>query len=159
MENVDILNELNNVDLSTVKGYPLLPSGVYDFEVKEMVLEDQKSGSGKNLVIKYALVDPTTDIEGAQVHPGYVVTERISLVKTFNEDGTERYNPLPRLKQFREAIFGKTSEGTAFMPLEQYFAQRITLRLKYEANVVNKKSKEEYGPQTSVAGYVKRAAS
>jgi hypothetical protein len=158
MEDQDILNQLDSVDLSTVEtSYPLLKTGVYPTTVASCQLEDQKAPkTGKNLVIKYTLTETAESVDGRQVNPGFAIMERISLTKTFKDDGSPKYDPLPRLAQFREAIFGKAETGTGFMPLEQYIGQAITIRVKHDPHSKGRDG-TDYGPQSSVNGYVRKA--
>lgn len=148
-QDIDILNKLEETDLSGVPtAYPLLPTGAFPVKVQKIELEDQKPPrTGKNLVIAFALTEPAVSTEGQPLQPGYVITDRISLTQT------EKYDPLPRLAQFREACLGDKSGK--FMPLEQYVEQTMTIRTKHQVNSVGKDG-TEYGPQTSVAGYVKK---
>lgn len=158
-EDQDILNELQSFDLSKVEtSYPLLKTGTYAVRVATAQLEDQKAPkTGKNLVIKYTLTEATEAVDGRSVNPGFAITERISLTRTFKDDGSPKYDPMPRLAQFREAIFGKAEPGVQFMPLEQYFGQELHIRVKHEPNSKGKDG-TDYGPQSNVQGYVRKAS-
>lgn len=157
-EEENVLNQLDSIDLSTVEtSYPNLKTGHYHVRVVGCTVEDGKKPGAKNLVIKFALTEATEAVDGRQVNPGFVIMQRVSLTKTFKDDGSPKYDPMPTLAKFREAIFGKATAGTQFMPLEQYIGQELDITVKFDANVVNKVTKEEYGPQSSVTGYVRKA--
>lgn len=161
MQDVDILSQIDNIDLSTVEtARPNLPSGVYLMTVKKVELQDQKAPkTGKNLSIQLGLVEPATSVpnhkgETQTLQPGFPVFDLISMTKTFRENGEVKYDPLPRLAKFREAVLG--SKDGKFMPLEQYLGQQVMVKVKFEADSKGKDG-ESYGPKTSVQDYVRRA--
>lgn len=159
---IDILTQIDNIDLSTVDtDRPQLPSGLYEMKVAKMELVDQKAPkTGKNLQIQLGLVEPALSVpnskgEQQKLNPGFSVFDLISLTATFNEDGSKKYDPLPRLAKFREAVIG--DKAGRFMPLEQYIGQTVMVKVAYSATNVDKRSGEDYGPKTSVKDYVRRA--
>lgn len=159
---IDILAQIDNIDLSTVEtARPNLPSGMYLMQVKEMKLVDQKAPkTGKNLSIQLGLVEPALAVpnekgEQQKLNPGFPVFDTISLVQTFNPDGSVRYDPLPRLAKFREAVVG--SKDGKFMPLEQYVGQQVMVKVSYTASNVDRKTGQDYGPKSSVQDYVRRS--
>jgi len=160
-QDIDILSQIDNIDLSTVEtARPFLPSGIYEFVVQKMELVDQKSPkTGKNLSIQLGLVEPAQSVpndkgETQLLNPGFPVFDLISLTATFNDDGSKKYDPLPRLAKFREAVLGDKSGK--FMPLEQYIGQRVMVKVNYSATNVDRKTGQDYGPKTTVSDYVKR---
>ena len=155
----DILSQIDNIDLSTVEtARPFLPTGIYQMRVAKMELVDQKSPkTGKNLNIQLALVEPTNSQpndkgETSRLNPGFPIFDLVSLTPTFNEDGSKKYDPLPRLARFREAVMG--DKAGKFMPLEQYIGRTVTVKVQYSASNVDKRSGEDYGPKNSVRDYV-----
>lgn len=160
MQDVDILSQIDSIDLASVEtARPNLPSGVYLMQVKKMELVDQKAPkTGKNLSIQLGLVEPAQSVpnhkgESQVLQPGFVTFDLISLTKTFREDGSVKYDPLPRLAKLREAVLG--SKDGKFMPLEQYVGQQVMVKVKYDADSKGKDG-ESYGPKTSVQDYVRR---
>ena len=138
----DIMSDLDNLDLSTVKsGFPILPEGLVNVTVLEIKTEPNKAGTGQNLKLKLGLVDPATDVDGKAVNPGFPIFDLISLTPT------EKYDPRPRLADFKEAALG--TKAGPFNPIEQYLGVTLTVRLKIDRN-------EQYGTKNVVARYVKK---
>lgn len=162
MQDVDILSQIDNIDLASVEtARPNLPSGVYRFRVTKMELVDQKAPkTGKNLSIQLGLTEPAQSVPNAKgetqlLNAGFPVFDLISLTKTFREDGSVKYDPLPRLAKFREAVMG--SKDGKFLPVEQYIGMEVTARIRFEADSKGKDG-ESYGPKTSVQDYVRQTS-
>lgn len=152
---IDILSQLDSIDLNSVEtARPNLPSGMFPVRVVKMELVDQKAPkTGKNLSIQLALVEPAQSVpnskgETQMLQPGFPVFDLISLTKTFRDDGTVKYDPLPRLAKFREAVKG--DKAGQFLPLEQYIGMTVMVRTKYSVD-------PEYGPRTNVQDYVRKS--
>ena len=145
---LDILNELSSVDLTTVQtALPILKKGTYEVVVAELSITENKAKTGNLLNIKFTLVNPAQDENGKEVHPGFPLFDRISLVRTFKEDGvTVKYDPLQNLKRFREAVTG--DKGGVFMPLEQYNGKKLGVRVDVEDDAT-------FGRKNSVDKYIR----
>lgn len=145
----DEIIDLQSLDLSSTEtGFPLLPNGVYGVRVVEIKTEQNKKQTGDNLKIKLALLEPTTDINGKPVNAGFPLFDLVSLVITKKDDGSVKYDPRPKLAEFKEAMTG-TKTGS-FNPLEQYIGLEGSVRLKVEKS-------EEYGDSNRVQKYIKKA--
>lgn len=69
---------VNDVDTS----YPLLPAAYYSFKLEGCKKEQNKKGTGDNLVIPHKTVEATRDVKGQDVAPGLVITTYCSLTET-----------------------------------------------------------------------------
>lgn len=164
---LDILNQINDTDLSKVEtSYPILAAGVVSATITEIELkaiENKEGQSNPWAIVKYTLAQPwktqpLADAPSRDVSPGFAITERISL-KPWEDPKTGEVKNfgITRLAMLREAVFGKAAPGTKFNP-EELLGQPITLKLKFDPAPKNKKTGEVYGPATEVDGYVKRKA-
>lgn len=141
-QEIDILNDLDSMDLSNVEtGLPLLPDGLYTLQVAEIETKANKKGTGSNLNIKFVTTEPVTDLNGNPVNPGFPLFDLISLVKS------EKYDPIPKLAAFKEAVTG-TKSGS-FNPLEQYLGLSVCVKLKIERDA-------EYGDKNRIQRYIKK---
>jgi len=138
----DIMSALDSLDLSTVEtGMPLLPEGLVELVVTEINISENKNKDGHNLNIKFATTQPVTSNEGKALNPGFPIFDLISLKPT------EKYDPKPRLAEFKEAATG-TKTGV-FNPVEQYIGLVLTVRLGVERS-------EEYGNKNRIKRYIKK---
>lgn len=166
----DILNQLNEVDLSKVEtSFPILAGGVVPANITDckFVTEDSKKRQGEKnvyLLVNYALAQPwkTVAHEGIPSKPinpgdrGSAFNERIYVGKTIDDKtGEEKWYGLDRIAKLREAVFGRAAEGSRIVPAE-LIGQTVTLTLKFEEAPKNKDTGETYGPRTSVSGYVRK---
>lgn len=137
-------NDILGTDLTSVESsFPILPAGAYEVTIREMKTEPNKAGTGSNLKMKYSLNNPAVSREGKSVNAGYPVFDLISITKT------EKYDPMPRLAQFKEAATGNKIGG--FAPIEQYIGCTMTVQLGVEES-------EQYGSKNTVKRYVKKSA-
>lgn len=157
---IDVFSQIDSIDLGSVDtSRPFLPNGVYEMTVQKIEVVDQKSPkTGKNLAIQLGLVEPAMSMpndkgEQRQLNPGFPVFDTISLTKTFKEDGSPKYDPLPRLAKFRAAATG--SQSGAFTPVEQYIGAKLLVKVSFSATNVDKNG-TDYGPKNSVQDYVLR---
>lgn len=172
MNDQDILSQINDVDLSKVEtSFPILATGIVSVTIGkcEFVTEDSKKKPGEKntyLHVDYSLAQPwkTVGIDGAPSKPvnpgdrGSGMTERIYVGKFTDKNGEEKWYGLDRIAKLREAVYGKASEGTKFIPPEM-IGQPVLLNLKFNPAPVNKDTKEVYGPRTEIAGYVRKGKS
>jgi hypothetical protein len=145
---VDILNELMNADLGNVQtAMPVLDPGTHLVKVAAMDLVDNKDGTGKNLNIKFALVNPgSATINGvaAQVNPGYPVFHIISLNESRDKNTNElKYDPRVKLAQFREAVLG--TKAGSFFPLEQYINRDVAIKTS-----IDTKDEAQFGKRVRI---------
>ena len=134
--------DLDNLDLSTVEtGLPLLPEGLCEVTVTKIEAKANKAGTGNNLNITLATTQPMKSVDGKDINVGFPLFDLISLTPT------EKYDPRPRLAEFKEGVTG--SKAGAFNPLEQYIGLPVMVRLKIEKS-------EEYGNKNRIARYVKK---
>lgn len=71
-EAIDPLNlnvDLNNVDT----GRPVLPAGMYAMKVDNVEVVENKAGTGRNLIVDFALTQPAESTKGHPVHAGFRV--------------------------------------------------------------------------------------
>lgn len=167
MQDLDILNDLNSIDLSKVEtAFPILKTGIVSATITgcEVTKDPNKPDAKPYVLVKYSLAAPweTVSIDGAPtkaVNPGFPFNERIYFGnyqdKTTGE--TKQYG-VDRIAKLREAVFGKAAPGTKFAP-EELVGQSITVKLKFDPAPKNSKTGETYGPQTTVDGYMRKAAS
>jgi len=158
-QDIDILSQLDNIDLSSVAtAAPLLPSGLYEMTVAEMAVVQQRAPkTGNNIKLKLTLANPAVDIDGKPVNPGFPVFDQISLTKTYKEDGSVSYDPMPRLAVFREAVLGDKS-GSFGGPAEwasTYIGKTVMVKIAYDPDSKDKAGKS-WGPQSRVDRYVKK---
>lgn len=170
-DDIDILQQVNEIDLSTVEtSFPLLASGAVKATVVSAKWDkaDSKKKAGQTntfALIEYALAQPwkTSGHDGPvkTINPGdrgSKIIERVYVGKFIDEkdDNKEKWYGVDRLTKLREAIFGKAPEGTKLV-LDELIGQEVTLRLLFEAAPVNKDTKEVMGPRTQVQDYVRKA--
>lgn len=159
-DDIDILNQLSNINLSSVQtSFPLLATGLYDLTVAEMKVEQQKAPKvGNNIKIKLTTQNPSVDIDGKQVNPGFPMFDTISLTKSFKEDGSINYDPAQKLAAFKEAVTG-SKEGSFGAPAEWaelYVGKTVQARVTYSPTSVDKRTQKDYGPQSRIDRYVKQ---
>lgn len=142
-DEIDILSELESTDFSKVEtGMPLLPAALYEVEVQEADVSPNKAGTGHNAKFKLGLTQPTTDLTGKPVNPGFPIFVTMSLVRT------PKYDPLKNIAQFMECFTGNKSGK--FLPVQQFIGQKGNIRLSVTES-------EQYGKQNAIARYVKKA--
>jgi hypothetical protein len=140
----DVLNEIQKTDLTTVQTtMPVLKAGLYEGTVAEAKVEKNKKDTGSNLNIKISLAHATTDENGKAVNAGFPVFDTISLVRTFQADGTTvKYEPMTKV-----AAFAKGLGVSSIMPVESLVGKPITFRVKIEDDV-------QYGRKNRIERYV-----
>jgi len=166
-DELDIMQQMDNIDLSTVEtDFPLLASGIVTAQIQTCEWRrdtDKKGEDAKPYVrVKYNLTQEhkTCGHNGAEVKliqpgaRGSTISEDIYVGKYINKEGVEAWYGVDRLTKLREAVFGKAQPGTKFNVAEMP-GQPITLRLKSDPAPQNSKTKEVYGPRTSVDDYVR----
>lgn len=166
-QDIDILNQLDSVDLSTVEtAFPLLKAGNVLTTISECKFtKDEGDDKKPYCLIKYTLAQPWEtvthgDLVTKPINVGFPITQRVYVgqYEDQNDGGKLKWYGLPQLTLLRECVFGKAPPGTKFNPAEM-IGQNVTVKLKFDPAPVNKKTKEVYGPQTVVDGYVRKAAS
>jgi hypothetical protein len=149
----DILNELQNLDLSTVQtAMPILHDGVYEATVAEVKIEPNSKKDGNNVNIKTTLnyaakgwvKNARGEKEDRDVAPGFPVYDTISLKETRKENGELKYDPRPSVARFMEGVLGSRTGN--FFPLDQYIGRRVMIRVKTEES-------EEYGDKARIRKY------
>jgi len=172
MSDIDILQQMDNIDLSKVEtSFPLLASGIVQANIVDakFVQEDSKKRQGQktnHLFVEYTLAQPwkTSGHDGPvkTINPGdrgSKFSERIYFGTFIDEKdgGKEKPYGLDRILKLREAIYGKADESVKFSSIPPtLIGQTVTVNLKFEPAPVNSETKEVMGPRTSVAGYVKK---
>lgn len=171
MSEQDILNQLNDVDLSKVEtSFPLLATGIVPVTIGkcEFKTEPSKKREGTNtyLQVDYSLAQPWKTIAhdgnpSKTINPGdrgSSFSERIYVGKTLDDKtGEMKWYGLEQMAKLREAAFGKAAEGAKLIPVE-LIGQQIMVKLTFEPEPRNKDTGEKYGPRTSVTGYVRKAS-
>lgn len=159
----DILNQINNIDLSTVETeYPLLKSGMVSVQVQtcEWQTETSKKTGKDNtyLNLKVVTTQPweTVAHEGRAVRtisPGFPITHRIYVGSYVDDkDGSPKQYGVTQVAQLREAAFGKAQSGARFNAPEM-LGQNIVVVLKFEPNPKDKDG-NTFGPRTSIDRFV-----
>lgn len=169
MSDIDVLNEIQNLDLSTVETeFPLLASGVVAAQVQECEFkrdEDKGADAKPYLWVKYAITQPwkTVAHEGLtvkQLNPGdrgMTISQRIYIGQYDKKDGSGKaWYGLDTVAKLRESAFGKAPAGTRLNPSEM-LGQSVLLVLKFDPAPKNSKTGEVYGPRTEVSGFVRKA--
>lgn len=77
----DIFTMLATANLAEVStAYPILASGVYEFEVKSAEKKTSERTGGEYLLFQCALLTPeSVDVNGSPLSPGYTIRHMISL--------------------------------------------------------------------------------
>ena len=145
---IDIFDSLGDTNFENVDtSYPVLKAGAYNFTVKDMKREVWKSGQGSSIHIDLELQDETTDVSGERViAPGYVLTDRISLV------AKGKYDPKQAVARFLESI------GMKNQPFDTEFHSYIgaSLVVKVKIDPESTDAAGNVWPAKSVVGtYVK----
>jgi hypothetical protein len=165
---LDILNSLQNVDLSKIEtSFPLLKTGNVLAQISKMEFaskgkKEDENDQYINCKLEYTLQQPweTVPIDGAPskaVSPGFKFTENIYCSPWTDPETKEVKNfGLQRLTLLRECIYGKAPPGTA-LKKEDFLGRTVMVKLKFEPAPVDKKTKQVMGPQTKVDGYVRKA--
>ena len=169
MSDIDILQQINDVDLSKVEtSFPILDSGIVRCTITkcEFHKEPSKKKQGTDnvyLEVGYSLAQgwKTVSIDGNPSKPvnpgdrGSAFTERIYVGKFLDDKtGEEKWYGLDRIAKLREAVMGKAEAGAKLNPPE-LIGQSVILRLKFDPAPKNKDTGEVYGPRTGVDAYVK----
>ncbi len=167
LSELDILNEINDVDLSKVEtSYPHLMSGNVPVNITKCEFgKDDKEDAKPYLLAEYSLAnpwktqpqpgEPSKVVEvGAR---GSKITQRIYIGKyeSKTEPGKMETYGLTQLAQLREAVFGKAQPGDKFVPTD-LIGQQCVVTLKFDPVPKNSKTGQTYPPSTSVTGWVKR---
>jgi hypothetical protein len=149
-DNIDILNDLENTDLSDVStDRQLLPKGTFEFVVQSVKIEPNSKNTGMlvNIVLATTQEYESEPDNSGQTHimpAGSVVFDTISLVQT---EKWTKDKILAMCKSFREAVTGDGSGP--FSPPEQYEGEYVMANIKIERS-------EEYGDRNRVARYIKQ---
>lgn len=161
-QDIDIMQKLNDVDLSTVEtSFPLLKTGIVQATITECGPQSKDDKSW--LELKYVLAQewatqPHDGVPSKPVLPGFPITERIYLNDWEDPKSGETKNfGIQRAALLRECVLGKAQPGTRFIPSE-LIGQTVMLKLKFDPAPKNKKTGEVYGPQTTVDGYIRKGA-
>lgn len=146
MDDIDILNDMDNVDLSSVNtDFPLLPKGTYEFTVTEaQVVSSKNREGGKVFEVKAALNQQARSTLGREINAGFPLTFRVGLTPT------EKYTQqaiAENLAKFQEAVLGNKGR---FMPMEQYIGKT------FKANIGIDKT-EQYGERNEFLRLLKKA--
>ncbi len=151
MSDIDILQQINDIDLSTVQtGFPLLKSGVVALTIQSFEDDVEK----KALKVKFVTAQPWEDIDGKVINPGFPQTDFIRFnTWTDPDSGKEKNFGVERIVALRAAVFGKAKPGDKF-DRSALLGQQVQARLKYDPAPRNKKTQEVYGPQTTIEAYL-----
>ena len=153
-DEVDILSQLDNIDLSTVQtGFPLLKTGIVSMTITGF--EDDRADNGTQILkVKLALAQPWQDVDSKTVNQGFPMTDFIRFNEWVDPKTNEKKNfGLLRVAELRAAVMGKAKPGDRFNR-EQLINQVVQVSLKYDPAPTNKTTKEVYGPQTTIARYI-----
>jgi hypothetical protein len=150
-QNLDVLNQLDSIDLSTVStAQPFLPNGIYDVTVAEVKLDKLKEPKVGNLVkIKLTLNNPALDVEGKPVNPGFPIFDQIVITPVGNLTMDMIQTSLAR---FQEGTIGTKGR---FTPLEQYIGQVAQVQVAYDPDSKGKDG-QSYGPRNNIKRYIKK---
>lgn len=168
-DELDILNELNDIDLSKVEtSFPLLASGIVNALVTKCEYQRDTETKGADAkpycLVEFAIQQPHSTVahEGVPskvLQPGdrgMTITQRVYVGKYEDKNSGElRWYGLDTLAKLREAAFGKAPEGTRFVPADMV-GQTVAIKLKFDPAPKNKKTGETYGPRTEVDGYIRK---
>lgn len=169
-QELDSISQVQNIDLSTVETeYPLLASGIVAAQVQECEwrTEESKKKPGQMntyLHIKVVTTQPWRSVafegrEAKEINPGFPITHRNYIGTFVDERDGGKVKPYGEklIAQLRESAFGRAPAGTRFNPAEM-LGQSVMVQLKFEPKPVNKDTGEEYGPRTSISGFVRKAS-
>lgn len=159
---MNIMEQLNSVDLSKVEtSFPILKAGIVDAQIVDITVVPGENGKAPYVQCKYNLAQDwmTQPIDGGEskpVKPGFPITERVYVNDWEDPKTGEKKNfGRVRLLQLREAVFGPIQPGQK-LDFNELRGQSVKLNLKFDPAPKNSKTGEVYGPQTTVASYVRR---
>lgn len=122
-----ILDEdLSSVDTS----FPVIKGGIiHDFEVKHLEVQDNKEGTGQNLVITLTTTGPVPGLNGQTIDAGFPVYHYVGLTpivgrpdkRDYNEDQIRR-----SLAQFTLAVHGKKLPVN---PFDAHLGKRVRCKV------------------------------
>lgn len=161
---LDIMEQLNSVDLSKVEtSYPVLKAGVVHAQIVELAAVPAEGDKKPYIMAKYTLAQqwesqPLDGSPSKPISPGFPISERI-YVNDWTDPKTQEVKNFGRVRllQLREAVLGPIQPGQK-LDFNELRGQSITLKLAFDP-APRGKDGQTYGPQTSVAGYVKKAKS
>lgn len=138
------IDSMFNADLSGVDtAFPVLAPAIITCVIAEMSRGETKEKKTPVLNIKLTTLHETKTESGEVKSAGFPLRDMVSL------NTTEKYNPLQRLAQIREAVFG--DKAGAFGDPSLYVGKEVTVRIKVDSD-------PEYGKQNRVAAYVRKQA-
>jgi hypothetical protein len=153
MDNLDILNELNDVNLSDVDtNFPVLPKSPYKVLISNVEVKESKGDKGGNyLEVKMTLnQDGVKSTKQVPVAAGFPLTMRIGLTPTekYPQDTIKR-----NLAQFLDGTIGESARksGQGLTPLEKFTGIEATARVS-----ISTKDVEQYGERNEVNGLLKK---
>lgn len=121
--------DLNAVDTSM----PVLTEGLYELEVDDVSVKENKAGTGRNLVVRFKTTQPATSVQGAErgeehdINPGFPVSCYWPLQQSDNPDAPDF---LQRHAEFQDAVLG-TEKGNRpqYNPFA-YKGSKVIARIK-----------------------------
>lgn len=134
-----------NVNLSEVKtGRPVLPKAQYRMIISETEIAENSKGTGYNLRVQFATVNPETDEEGTLINPGFPVFRYYPLQQSDNPKAPDFRVDIKRLLN---AAFGCDDDSCP------EFNEATVADLKGQEVLVSLKVRddEEYGRSNDVS--------
>jgi hypothetical protein len=150
MSDLDILNEQNDIDLSSVDtSYPILPKNLYKFTVADIKIVPGKTREGsKVLEVKCELAEDAVAISGRHINAGFPLTFRIGLTPTEKYTESMRNESLAR---FMDAVVGESARKAngKLQPIERFMGQT------FQANLLVKED-EQFGTRNEFGRLIKK---
>lgn len=129
--------DLNQVDT----GRPVLVAGTYQMNVASVEVQDNKAGTGRNLIVDFATTAPATSTKDKEVAAGFRVRNYYPLQPSDKKPENDLWQQ--RLAQLQDAVLGTTQgDRPPFNPHE--FKDKMVMI------VLDIESSEEYGDQNRV---------
>lgn len=129
--------DLNEVDTSR----PVLKAGVYSMKVNRVEVSENSAGTGRNLVVDFALTAPGESVKGEQINPGFSVRNYYPLQPSEKNPDSDFWKQ--NLARLQDAVLG-TSQGNR-PPLNpgELREKQILVNIDIEES-------EEYGKQNRI---------
>lgn len=152
-QGLDILNDTQAVDLSTVRtAMPILKPALHAGVLAAVQVEPNKKGTGSNMSIELTLVNGAETTLGTPVNPGFKCFDLISLVKTFKESGDVSYDPMTKLVALFEALGNSKTQAMSPRAVVDTIVNSVGQKVNFRTKVENDPT---YGEKTRVDRYVK----
>jgi hypothetical protein len=128
--------------------FPLLPAGLYDFEIVDASVAAAKSNpNGQTMTIKLALTENATDTKGEMLNKGFPIYMRIGLTPT------EKYAAKDIAKKLAD-VLKKCGYATGVTPRQFISTPRMIVGKIVRAKVAIRKETDEFPESNEVKSLV-----